>query len=56
MKGPLGELTYDAPDYVRLEHDLEEKRVLLSVEDSDDKGQAAMWGEFLLSSCYGRRA
>lgn len=46
VKGPLGELSYDAPSYVKLEHDVEEKRVLLSVEDSDDKGQAAMWGEF----------
>ena len=46
VKGPLGELAYDAPAYVRLEQDMEEKRVLLSVEDSDDKTQAAMWGEF----------
>lgn len=50
VKGPLGELSYDAPSYVRLEQDLEENRVLLSVENSDDKGQAAMWGEFRLST------
>lgn len=56
VKGPLGELKYDAPAYVRLEQDLVEKRVLLSVEDSDDKTQASMWGEFsTLSFWLGRK-
>ncbi|KAG6003165.1 hypothetical protein E4U54_000737 [Claviceps lovelessii] len=44
VKGPLGELNLDVPEFVSLRQDLENKTALLSVEDANIKDQQMMWG------------
>ncbi|KAG6010920.1 hypothetical protein E4U21_002590 [Claviceps maximensis] len=44
VKGPLGELNLDVPDFVSLKQDLENKTALLSVENANIKDQQMMWG------------
>ncbi|KAG5930518.1 hypothetical protein E4U42_000048, partial [Claviceps africana] len=43
VKGPLGELNLDVPEFVTLQQDLENKTALLSVEDANVKNQQTMW-------------
>ncbi|KAG8667302.1 54S ribosomal protein L6 mitochondrial [Fusarium poae] len=44
IKGPLGSLGLEVPEYVQLTQDPEAKSVLLSVRDNEAKDQKAMWG------------
>ncbi|EWG42169.1 hypothetical protein FVEG_04082 [Fusarium verticillioides 7600] len=44
VKGPLGELELEVPDYVQVTQDPEAKVVSLNVQDTDAKDQKAMWG------------
>ncbi|EFZ02498.1 ribosomal protein L6 [Metarhizium robertsii] len=44
VKGPLGSLELDVPEFVTLQQDLENKTVLLGVEDANVKHQKEMWG------------
>ncbi|KAF5674510.1 beta-tubulin [Fusarium heterosporum] len=44
VKGPLGALDLEVPQYVELTQDPEAKSVLLSVQDNEAKDQKAMWG------------
>ncbi|PNY27619.1 Ribosomal protein L6 [Tolypocladium capitatum] len=44
VKGPLGTLELDVPEFVGLSQDLEDGTALLSVEDANVKDQKEMWG------------
>ncbi|KAF5550419.1 beta-tubulin [Fusarium mexicanum] len=44
VKGPLGELELQVPEYVQVTQDPEAKVVSLNVQDTDAKDQKAMWG------------
>ncbi|KAK4241513.1 hypothetical protein C8A03DRAFT_12256 [Achaetomium macrosporum] len=44
VKGQLGELTLEIPDFININHDDEARTVVLSVKDSEHKGQREMWG------------
>ncbi|KAF4124335.1 large subunit ribosomal protein L6 [Geosmithia morbida] len=44
VKGPLGQLELEVPDFVKLEKNEEEKTAILSVANVDAKGQQDMWG------------
>ncbi|GAB0137313.1 hypothetical protein EsDP_00005585 [Epichloe bromicola] len=44
VKGPLGKLELDVPEFVSLQQDLENKTVSLRVEDANVKQQNEMWG------------
>ncbi|KHN99105.1 beta-tubulin [Metarhizium album ARSEF 1941] len=44
VKGPLGSLELDVPEFVILQQDPENKTALLSVENADVKHQKEMWG------------
>ncbi|KAK2676171.1 hypothetical protein RAB80_008357 [Fusarium oxysporum f. sp. vasinfectum] len=44
VKGPLGELDLEVPEYVQVTQDPEAKVVSLNVQDTDAKDQKAMWG------------
>ncbi|KAL6923465.1 hypothetical protein FSHL1_000715 [Fusarium sambucinum] len=44
IKGPLGSLGLEVPEYVQLTQDLDAKSILLSVRDNEAKDQKAMWG------------
>ena len=44
IKGPLGELSMDIPAYVNINQDPALSGPTLTVEDSTDKKQKAMWG------------
>lgn len=46
----VGTLELDVPEFVSLEQDLENKTVLLNVEDANIKQQKEMWGMYLLTS------
>lgn len=44
----VGKLELDVPEFVRLQRDLENRTVLLSVEDANVAHQRTMWGMILL--------
>ncbi|KAF5025576.1 hypothetical protein F66182_2320 [Fusarium sp. NRRL 66182] len=44
VKGPLGELNLDVPEYVEVVPDVENKVVALNVQDTEVKEQKQMWG------------
>ncbi|KAH6900702.1 mitochondrial 54S ribosomal protein YmL16 [Thelonectria olida] len=44
VKGPLGLLDLEVPDFVEVKHDQENAMAILSVQDSDIKQQKEMWG------------
>ncbi|KAJ3493688.1 hypothetical protein NLG97_g4579 [Lecanicillium saksenae] len=44
VKGPLGELSMDVPNFVRMDQDLENSMVMLSVDDANISQQKEMWG------------
>lgn len=44
IKGPLGELSMDVPNFVRMEQDLDNNVVMLSVDDANVEQQKEMWG------------
>ncbi|KAK0385236.1 hypothetical protein NLU13_7712 [Sarocladium strictum] len=44
VKGPLGELQLEVPEFVVLDQDLENKSVTLNVKDTTEKEQKEMWG------------
>ncbi|EFQ33508.1 ribosomal protein L6 [Colletotrichum graminicola] len=44
VTGPLGKLDLEVPSFLNIDHDVEGKRALLSVEDSNVKEQSEMWG------------
>jgi large subunit ribosomal protein L6 len=45
VKGPLGELSMDVPAYVKIDQDPKLSGPTLSVQDSTDAKQRAMWGK-----------
>jgi large subunit ribosomal protein L6 len=47
VKGPLGELSMEVPAYVKIDQDPKLAGPTLSVQDSTDAKQRAMWGTFL---------
>ncbi|KAK4180082.1 ribosomal protein L6, alpha-beta domain-containing protein [Triangularia setosa] len=44
VKGPLGQLELDIPSFVKLDHDTEGRKAVLTVEDKEQKKQMEMWG------------
>ncbi|KAM5348712.1 hypothetical protein ACJ41O_008536 [Fusarium nematophilum] len=44
VKGPLGELSLEVPEFVEVAPDAENRIVSLTVKDSDKKEQKEMWG------------
>ncbi|KFH45956.1 54S ribosomal protein L6-like protein [Hapsidospora chrysogenum ATCC 11550] len=44
VKGPLGELELEIPDYVKMEQDPEARTATLSILNVDEKQQHEMWG------------
>ncbi|KAL2264639.1 hypothetical protein VTJ83DRAFT_7149 [Remersonia thermophila] len=44
VKGPLGQLELDVPEYVNINHDPAARRIELSVRDQNEKKQREMWG------------
>ncbi|KAI8935354.1 hypothetical protein NX059_007938 [Plenodomus lindquistii] len=44
IKGPLGELSMDVPHYVNIDMNLNEAGPTLTIQDSTDAKQKAMWG------------
>ncbi|KAF6805315.1 60s ribosomal protein [Colletotrichum sojae] len=44
VTGPLGTLDLEIEPFVGIEQDADSKRAILSVEDSNNKQQCAMWG------------
>ncbi|GKT65920.1 54S ribosomal protein L6 [Colletotrichum tofieldiae] len=44
VTGPLGKLDLEIPPFLKIDHDVEGKRAVLSVEDSNVKEQSEMWG------------
>jgi large subunit ribosomal protein L6 len=48
VKGPLGELSMEVPSYVNINQDPSLSGPTLTVEDSKDAKQRAMWGMYSL--------
>lgn len=46
VKGPLGELGITVPPYIKIDHDIEARKAVLSIEDKSIKQQMEMWGEY----------
>jgi large subunit ribosomal protein L6 len=44
IKGPLGELSMDIPSYVNIDQDPKLSGPTLTIQDSTDAKQKAMWG------------
>lgn len=44
VKGPLGEISMEIPDFVKIKHDENVGKLEVSVDNSSDKTQKAMWG------------
>lgn len=44
VQGPLGQLEMDIPEFIKIDHDAEARRAVLSVENRDEKHQREMWG------------
>ncbi|KAL2755897.1 hypothetical protein ACRALDRAFT_1034292 [Sodiomyces alcalophilus JCM 7366] len=44
VKGPLGSLDLEIPSYLKIDHDVEERMAVLSIEDDTVKQQKEMWG------------
>ncbi|KAH7029501.1 ribosomal protein L6, alpha-beta domain-containing protein [Microdochium trichocladiopsis] len=44
VKGPLGELGVPIPPYLKIDHDVEARKAVLSIEDKSIKQQMEMWG------------
>jgi large subunit ribosomal protein L6 len=44
IKGPLGELSMDIPPYININQDPKLSGPTLSIQDSTDAKQKAMWG------------
>ncbi|KAI1077240.1 54S ribosomal protein L6 [Whalleya microplaca] len=44
VSGPLGKLDLEVPPYLRLDHDVEARRMVLSIEDNEVRQQREMWG------------
>lgn len=45
IKGPLGELSMDVPHYININQDAALGGPTLTIQDSTDAKQKAMWGE-----------
>jgi hypothetical protein len=43
-----GQLTFDAPEYIRLEQDKENNVIRMNIEDVEDETQKEMWGAYSL--------
>lgn len=50
IKGPLGELSMDVPPYIKIDQDPKLPGPTLSIQDSTDAKQKAMWGTCQLRS------
>ncbi|KAI1503486.1 ribosomal protein L6 [Biscogniauxia marginata] len=44
VTGPLGQLDLEIPPYLTINHDLEARKAVLSIEDREIKQQMEMWG------------
>ncbi|KPM42567.1 Tubulin beta chain [Neonectria ditissima] len=44
IKGPLGSLDLEVPEFVEVKHDEDNRMAILTVKDSDVKEQKEMWG------------
>ncbi|KAH6981169.1 ribosomal protein L6, alpha-beta domain-containing protein [Ilyonectria sp. MPI-CAGE-AT-0026] len=44
VKGPLGSLNLEVPEFVEVKHDEDNRMAILTVQDSDVKQQKEMWG------------
>lgn len=44
VKGPLGSLDLEVPEFVEVKHDEDNRMAILTVQDSDVKQQKEMWG------------
>jgi hypothetical protein len=53
IKGPLGELSMEIPNYVNIDQDPKLLGPTLTIEDSTDAKQKAMWGmmAYILAAC-----
>ena len=45
VRGPLGELGLNVPEFVRIQHDEQMRKATLAILDSRDKMQKAHWGQ-----------
>lgn len=53
IKGPLGELSMQIPNYVNINRDPKLSGPTLEIEDATDAKQKAMWGKCALSTLLG---
>ncbi|RYP25016.1 hypothetical protein DL765_000244 [Monosporascus sp. GIB2] len=44
VQGPLGKLDLEIPPYLKIDHDAEARRAVLTIENSEEKQQNEMWG------------
>lgn len=44
VQGPLGKLDLEIPPYLKIDHDAETRKAVLSIEDIEAKQQMEMWG------------
>lgn len=49
IEGPLGKLSMDIPDYVRIDHDVAARKATVRILDKEVKQQMAMWGMYMPS-------
>lgn len=47
VQGPLGKLELTIPPYIKIDHDVEARKALLSIEDINERQQMAMWGMYI---------
>lgn len=52
VKGPLGEMKMTIPSYMSIAVDEEARTRTLSISDTEDKQQKAMWGAYTISSIH----
>ncbi|RYO92038.1 hypothetical protein DL766_003684 [Monosporascus sp. MC13-8B] len=44
VQGPLGKLDLEIPPYLKIDHDAEARRAVLTIENGEEKQQNEMWG------------
>ena len=53
IKGPLGELSMEIPNYVNIDQDSKLGGPTLTIQDSTDAKQKAMWGMTAMNNVIG---
>lgn len=47
VQGPLGKLDLEIPPYLKIDHDAESRKAVLSIENIAEKCQMEMWGMYM---------